>query len=186
MYQFTFTVDEKDYFDFNIYHAKTVPSIKKIVRGLQIMLPVMLALMLLITYRTMEPRQLGFLVTIYVISSVIWWFLVKPLYTGIMKMMLKLMKKDGRMPFGKNCTIQFGEEVIFEKTEASEMKINYATVEKNMLNRNALYIYISSSQAFIIPFSAFSSDEQKSSFLCFLAEKTGKPVQPFKNGLQNF
>ena len=50
-------------------------------------------------------------------------------------------------------------------------------MERLVLCHGAVYVFYSYVQAFILPESAFSGDEERQALLDFLKEKTRKPVE---------
>jgi len=94
-----------------------------------------------------------------------------------LKTTIKLKKKDGKLPYGKNVLILFDEDFFYETTNEAEMKIKYSSIEKTAIGNSAIYIFIGAMQAFIIPLSVFETEKQKSAFLAFVNSKsvtTGK------------
>ena len=140
---------------------------------MRLKLPINKKVLLLIT--TYENTAMIFTtILLYTIISVIWFFVVKPLFMLVMKLNIKLIKKDGRLPYGKDVLIQFNEDYFIENTNETESKVKYEIIEKIVCGMYAIYIYISSIQAFIVPFSVFENEEQRNEFLEFVNNKVGK------------
>ena len=90
-----------------------------------------------------------------------------------MKKYIELMKKDGKLPYGKETLIRFEEDFFIDTDEINEVKIKYSSIEKIAICAQAIYIYISVQQASIIPLSVFETEEQKAAFLAFIHNKAG-------------
>ena len=172
MYKFSYTLNDTDYLEFNIFHANNSAVYKKQLLVLRLLLPLVLAVLLLVYYTyNRDPLELLIKGIVYAIGSLLWFFVAKSLRTSSIKSNIKAMKKSGKLPFGKNTEIQFGEDDIHDISELSESKIKYSVIEKIAMGKNAIYIYFSSIQAFIIPFSVFENEEQKADFLAFINQK---------------
>ena len=172
MYQFNYSLTDKDYFDFNKYHMCNAPAMKKMITGLRILLIALLFFSLLSSLRNhSDATSLLALIIVYTAVSVAWFFAVKPYLVFLTKINIKLIKKDGKLPYGKNVLINFEEDFFVEATNDTEIKGKYKSVEKIAVAGDAIYIYISAMQAFILPISVFESTAQKNEFLEFINGK---------------
>jgi len=169
MYSFNYNLDDTDYLEFNKFHFNTSQAHKKMTLITRLMVPVALIIFFLLSLTNYETgTELLVKGAIYIVGSVIWFCVVKPLSILSIKMNMNAMKKSGKLPYGRNVQIQFDEEVIHEITEIAESKMKYSNIEKIVEVDRALYIYYAATQAFIIPISVFESEEQKNEFLRFL------------------
>ena len=87
------------------------------------------------------------------------------------KRAIKSVKKDGKLPYGSDVLINFGEELIFEIADGNELKIKYKNLGKVAVGSRAIYIYHNITQAFTVPFSAFETESQRDEFLEFINYK---------------
>jgi hypothetical protein len=78
----------------------------------------------------------------------------------VLKRNIKSFKKSAKLPYGQNVTIHFDEDSFTETTVETETKVKYSSVEKIAFSNIALYIYVSSVQAFIIPYCVFENEGQ--------------------------
>jgi hypothetical protein len=63
---------------------------------------------------------------------------------------------------------------FIENTDPNTLsQIKYSAIERIENGHGLFYIYISALQAYIVPESAFSDEEQKKTFFNILSEKTG-------------
>ena len=174
MYQFKYTLNDNDYFEFNKYHLSNAPVNKKGLIVLRIMIPVIYILFLLLSLIDVENfNEYVFIgqAVVCIIVSLAWFFLVKPLYTFLLKINIKLMKKYGKLPYGKDVLICFDEEFLIETTEKSESKIKYTSIERIVGANSAIYIYLNAVQAVIVPLSAFESEKIRDDFWDFIHYK---------------
>ena len=109
---------------------------------------------------------------IFAISSFIWIWCYKYFIIVFLKFYIKMLKKNGKMPYSNISTMQFFEEHFEEITPNSKSDIKYSAILKvDTSENNDMYIYINSIAAYIIPFRAFKSLKEQEEFLCFIKEK---------------
>ncbi len=174
MYKFEYSLTDSDYIKFNIFHTFNSKSGKKNMLTLRLIVPVILFFILFIPLINKENRDIIFFsstIFIYLVSSIICFFLAKHFQIYFIKKMVKRIKKDGKLPYGKNNLIKFDQNFIYEVNDKIETKTKYTVLENIMVDDNAIYIYFSAIQAYIIPFRVFENDEQKEAFLEFINDK---------------
>jgi hypothetical protein len=172
MYQFTNSVTEEDYLAFNEYHLLHSAQGKKALMTFRILTPV-LSLLAIVIFWIANVSQELLIAEIIALSlvSIIMAFFSKNMLLKTIKNNLKRLKKDGKLPFSKETVITFDEERLHEKSIDAESSINYSSIEKIGEGDQAIYIYFSALQAFILPYRSFESDEQRHEFLSFLNTK---------------
>jgi len=111
---------------------------------------------------------------LYVIFYVILWIAMKPLTEFILKVQIEMVKKEGKLPYDRDITMEFYKDYFVEITNETENKTNYTKIEKIIIGDNAIYIFVSAMQSYIIPFSVFKSEKQRSKFEFFIKNKTKK------------
>jgi len=99
---------------------------------------------------------------------------MKPLSEFILKVQIEMAKKEGKLPYDREITMEFYEDYFIEITKETENKTKYTKIEKIIIGDNAIYIFVSAMQSFIIPFSVFKSEKQRSKFEFFIKNKTKK------------
>jgi len=73
-------------------------------------------------------------------------------------------------------SFKYDDDCIIEKAVKTQTSIQYDAIEKIVCSDQAIYVYFSAIQAFVIPFRTFESDEHKNDFLVFLKEKSTKTL----------
>lgn len=176
MYRFEYTLSDKDFADFNEYHLKNDSTTKK---TLKIIKPIPFAVAIIIFVVNFIKEGVTFismlLPCIVLIAAIIW--LIKFDDRVIKKTVKKAIddqKKSGKMAYSPNGTVTFTEDMIIDKTETIEQRVNYSEVIKIANTDNALYVYITPVAASILPKSLFKSDNELNEFLSFLNEKCEK------------
>lgn len=181
LYQFKYLLDDNDYLEFNKFHMYNSLSNKKAIIALRLAVPILMTINLLLfqkSYQKLETLVIS--IIIIAVFSIIWALLVKPLLLLVLKANIKMLKKDGKLPYGKDVLMEFGEQNFIETTKETETKTNYSQIEKITLGNTAIYIYINSIQAYIIPFSVFTGDESKEAFLTFINQKAAINIEKIK------
>ena len=171
MYTFEFQLDEKDYVEFN--RTFQISELKRVIKPWHMILFTAVALTSLFLGITGSGSIPIILVILACLMAALLLIIVFWKYTIIwyIKFNIKHMKKRGKLPFGKNVRTEFDEESFMEISELAESKVAYDNVERILEDSNAIYIFISSIQAFILPHRIFESEQQKADFLAFINGK---------------
>ena len=74
-----------------------------------------------------------------------------------------------RIPYSPESVIEFTDTMIIEHTDTTDTRLMYKDIEKICQTEDALYIFIDSSRAFLIPYADLGSDTQK--VIDFVKEK---------------
>lgn len=177
MFEFQYVVSEKDYWEFNKYYIRKnkLNLIAEIIFG-AILLSGFLKIVIKTAVKENYIKDYGMfafvmLVALTALAFVLMFFAFRGLEVAILKLSILMMKKNGKLPFGKNVYMRFDEDIVTEITELGESKFPYKTLEKVEKGKNAIYVYISQVQAFIIPYTVFSSQKQHDDFIEYIKNK---------------
>ena len=176
MYSFFYRISEEDYFEFNKHVLFGSKRFKPMLLLTKIILPVILALMLVFSI-IMGEKSVGVIIAeavIYTAIAVLWVLFFEKIYLIPLKRLLKKMKNDGKLPYSTSGTLLFDEDNFTDKSILQTLTVDYAAVEKIDVNKGYVYIFNTSQTGFILPESSFDSEDQRSGFLKFLEDKTGK------------
>lgn len=77
------------------------------------------------------------------------------------KRTLKMLKKDGKLPYSQHYTVDFLDDEYIETTENSVSHIKYGDVNKVIYSDDALYLFIDAQRATAILYSCLGEDKQK-------------------------
>lgn len=172
MYEFKITLNDNDYLLFNQYHLLNSPTGKKTVMLLKFFIPFICILFVVKFYIEKADFQLILIEAILMsMISIIWIGYSKKILLKSVKKYIKKIKKDGRLPYSNEAILKFDDESIYEITPNTESNTKYSLVEKIAVTENAIYIYFSSVQAYIVPVTAFSEEMEKLKFLEFINSK---------------
>lgn len=164
---------------FNQYHVIHSQTGKKAILSTKFLYLILTALVILVFYVTADNFETFlFKAAAMAIVAAIGIIFTKKLILGSVKRQIKNLKKSGRLPYSTSSIVIFEAEDIQEITQTSESKTSYCLVEKIILANNAVYIYFSVAQAFIIPDRYFETMQEKQSLLQLLKQKTNLDAQP--------
>jgi len=170
-YQFEYKLTEQDYLNFNEFHFFNSPANKAGIyfwRWSIFWIFIVLSVLLASTSRfVFSGISLGVsLVYVFGLNRYYKWRIRSGILHG---------KKYEKLPYPENALLQFGEDAIIEVTPGIEMKIKYTALTKIATNcstsRDCIYIYHNATQAFLIPFSVFEGEQQRTKFLEFINSK---------------
>lgn len=172
IYQFKYLLHDSDYMEFNKFHLRNSPLFQKAIIIFRLIVPILLLLYLVVleeSYKNLDDLVLSILITAFL--SIAWGLIVKPLFLLGVKITIKLEKKSGKLPYGKEMQIEFYESFLIDTTEDIVTSVNYTGIKRIGVSDTAMYLYISAIQAFVIPISVFKSEEERERFLTFINNK---------------
>lgn len=173
MYEFNIALGEDDYLLFNKYHFLNSAIGKKNLMTFKIIIPLICYTFVFLSNIFNSDIQLVLIETIVMtILTILWIGNSKKILLNSMRKNIRKMKKVGKLPYNKDLILKFTDDIILEITPNSEYKTKYSVIEKIAVAEDAIYIYFSSVQAFIIPISVFSDENEKKKFLDFIMSKT--------------
>lgn len=171
MYHFRYTLDEQDYFAFNKYHLFNSPTNKKNLLANRLVVPIMFVLCgLFIGTIVKEPFLSYYFYIAFGIVAICWLIFFKTIMKKQIKRNMKRMKKRGKLPYQRDITISFEDDVIVEITENGESKVKYSALERVITTEKAIYIYINAMQAILLPCAVFSDEKERDDFIVFISK----------------
>jgi len=170
MFDFTYTLNDEDYFEFNKYHTYNSKMNRKRTMRTRFLIPAIyivcaLALGSMISYPIVSYIIFGTISLYYLVFF-------NQIIDRRIKRGMKRIKKAGKLPIQNNIRIIFDENGITEKTEIHESKCVYSCIESIDIGKKAMYLYTGAVQAFVIPNSVFKDASEKESFKQFIESKT--------------
>ena len=172
MYKFTFVLTDEDYFEFNKHQVLTSPSGKKNLAAYRLLLPLVMFIILLGFVVAKADTTLIVIELIWiVIMSILWLIFSKTLYMRALKKRIGALAKEGRLPYDKETTLTFDDEIMTEVTPEKETKTKYSMIERITTTDKAIYIHLGSVQAYIIPLKVFSDAAEIDRFIQFIKTK---------------
>lgn len=179
MFQFTFTLDEQDYFRFNEYHAFVSLTSKKAMQAVRLLVPGILLLVWLakMLFSAQEPIDLLVGGAVYLLCSVLWIVLFKRYYRQMIRLQIRRMKKRSTLPVQVTNTLVFQQQDFLDIAEGSYSTVQYSKLQRVAVTQGDVYFYLNTMHAVILPFHAFQSDKQRADFLLFLQSRIHAPFE---------
>ena len=176
MFEFDYTITEKDYWDFNQYHTLHSPAGKKTLLVLSFIIPVLLLIQIVVDVLKGYAEYIIGVAVIYAVFSGIWALLLRPMMLIGVRLNMVLLKKNGKLPYDSQINLRFEENFIYEKAQLTETKMSYEKLEQIAVGKKGVYLYHTVMSAFLIPNSVFTNAAQKHDFLQFIHQKTNLPI----------
>ena len=178
MFEFQYRVTEEEYLRFNRDCALHSGSWQRAIKSRRLN-PIIYSACLVLIAVLYELWLIAAIVAAAAIPvCLIAWLNAK---SGILRRcdraVLQKIKSGSRLYPAAPGTLTFTEERIHDENPDLITTCPYHTVERLILCRGAVYVFFSAMQAFILPESAFSGDEERKALLNFLKEKTQKAVE---------
>ena len=177
-YQFEYKLTEQDYWDFNEFYLNNSNAIKiKFLdaffgrRWLSGSFTLLLAVFMLLLGRVAP------FIVMLALAAMCFYGINRFGINISIAIMKSRIKKDGKLPFGRNCTLRFDDDCFVSVADEVETKMKYAIIEKILCSHDTAYIFINAAQAEIIPFSVFEDENQRVAFLEFVSAKAGVVTQ---------
>ncbi len=169
MFEFSFTLDEKDYLEFSLHNQYHLP-----VNNMQVQLTRFVPPLLFMALAFLLASASGDSVYYYVyaVLSLAWILLYKKYVNWNIRYKIRQIKKAGKLPFSREAVVfRCLEDCLIEETATTETKTGYAHIERVLEGDAAVYLYVSALSSFIIPNRAFADDGEKKRLVDFVRSK---------------
>ena len=160
-----YTLTSEDYIAFNLYHSQHSQSLRKMI-AVQRILPALVFIVFGLFLASWFQMPFLFALSIYSILALIW-ILYYPHYfkRTLRKRVSKMLnEKDNRTLLGDYVMI-LGPEGFESKSNSQETKIEWSGIQSLEVTKDYIFLYNSSISAFILPSSAFHSEEERETFI---------------------
>ena len=170
-----YIVTEGAYLDFNVYHFERSESVRKLIWRYRILIPAVWSLLAVgfsVARYYVSGRVLITYPAFFIALAALWYFLYPFFYWRSFKKRLKALVTEG---FGSEAIGDVTLELLGDHLRGERggmvSEIAYSNIEKLVEHNEHLYIYISSSGAFIVPLIAFDDKTPYRAFRNNLEEK---------------
>lgn len=167
--QFTYTLNEQDYLDFNLFHLYKTPANKKDLLLSRILTPVAFMLVAFLFSELLDAPALSY--GVFGLLSFVWLVHFRKIKNKEVKASIKHIKKTGKLVNQNEATMLFEEDFFIETSEDTTSKINYSLIERVGVGKAALYLYTGAITSYIIPNRAFQNQAERDALLAFLKTK---------------
>ena len=176
LFQFQVQISEKDYLEYNKFHMFRSPYGRKIMRGMRIAIAIVFGLFMLLSLvggRFSASAWIGALP--YAILLIVFEAILVPFMSSSFKSTLKKMKKTGKMAYSPSSVLAFYDDYLLETTETNQTQQKYSSIERiSIVDQKMMYIHVNNVMAYLLPLSAFASQEEYERFLAFIKTKCDK------------
>ena len=172
-FRFETALTEEDYFAFNRFHMLKSPYGKKTVSNLRVSITVMIIAFMFISVIFGDFSLKSWLCTIPLLILLVLFHVFMPNYlTFILKGQIKQMKKSGKMPYSTESVIEFYDESFSEATAENKTELKYSAIERiSVVRGKSIYLHTNNIMAYIIPMSAFASEDEYAAFMEFIHQR---------------
>ena len=177
MLELRYRIAEEDYLRFNrefMLHSKNG---KRVLWTYRLTAIICSACFVLLAALEGDLRKAVVLAAVLALFCAVMWLNAKKLLLRTCDQSVRLLKKDGKLPYSETDTLTFALDDIREENAQADTTCRYDAIERTVLSHGAVYVFFSAMQAFILPESAFSDDKERQALLDLLKEKTQKPVE---------
>lgn len=163
--ELNYEITEKDYVDFNLFHAKNSKAIQKQITIQRLLVPVIYLLLAVIVSIAMDLPFLLLFIPLLIVS--IGWFFYYPahFYRTVKRNAGKMMKEGKNKGVLGEHTMIFTDEGLREISPKGEMTISWSGIEQFGEAPSGFYLYNSGMSALIIPKRELKNIDAVSSFL---------------------
>lgn len=172
-YRFQVHLTDQDYYDFNAFFMIRSPYGKKQVKMMRITLIAIIALFVLIALVVggFSVSAFAGIIPLLLILLLAQIFLTKYLKISV-KGQLANLKKSGKPGYSPEAVLEFFEDRIVETTPNSRTEQGYFAIERvSIVDHKVIYFHENTVRAYLLPLSAFDSQEQYNRFLGFIQTK---------------
>lgn len=165
--QIEYQITLEDLVDFNLYHYKNSPAMRRSILSMKMAFAVTIILIAPLILYFLD--EISFLISVPVLAvlafiSAFIWPLPRVIERSIEKQAVKLYAEGKKDATGKH-TMTLTPDGIIETGEHGEQRIKWGGVEKITVNEKYIFIYISSIQAFIVPRTSFDDEFSFQAFI---------------------
>ena len=174
----TVKLTEEDYFACSLFTSIRNLKQNKSLHNSAIIVLVCGVILMALNILDLYSGSLRYLGVGFVTYGVLMLGFQKQLQKPAIKQQIKSLKKQGKLPYEPEYTMEFGEDSLREISHTQITELSYTALEQICVIPNkVVYIYKTPITAYIIPMSAFTSVEECHALLRFLqSKKPGLPV----------
>ena len=172
-YIFDIFLSEEDYLDFNIFHMTRTAYGKKHQRMLRVMVAAIFAAAILtnLLVEDVSPVYVAYAVILGILGLLMTVFYGK--FSGFtMKLVIRNMKKTGKMPFSPESRLGFTDEGILEITPEGRLEKRWESMERLCIREGKVwYLFMNNTAAFILPVEQLRAQTDEAEFRKYLESK---------------
>lgn len=167
--EINYEITERDYILFNQYYMMNSDTGKKMRTVVKTVLPIALLCLCAAVGIRNGSSIVGALLGLF--FALLFVALTDRIFLWSTKFSVKMMKKTRELPYPQVGKYIFCEDRVTDVNAKGEQTVFYAAIKKACCTVDAVYIFIESNQAFIVPYRLFPDANAKNDFIAFLRTK---------------
>ncbi len=172
-FKFDAIMNDEDYINFNVFYQTMTPEGKRGIKRTRIRLIIVSLLMCIIVFSlSQSPGATAYVFSVLLIYFIVFCLRKKQNAVSVTKRSLKISRESGRQLYSQHSVMEFFDDYFVESANGIRTEIMYSVIKSiKISNGRYLYIDINNSGIYILPFKAFSSNEECTAFIDFLRTK---------------
>ena len=173
-FSFDVKFGDEEYLEFNKYHLFYSKPNRKVLKTRRILYLVVTLIYAFLTVLCLKYELTSYCVACIIVTVL---FLLECIFAKqrlavMLKRTIKRMKKNGKLPYTAESTVEFYDDKFISRSENKTEEMPYSVIENICDNTNcAIYIYTDVQSAKIIPYKCFRDDSEREDFLNFIKQK---------------
>ncbi|NMA82660.1 MAG: YcxB family protein [Epulopiscium sp.] len=160
-----YEISKEDYIQFNMFHVKHSPTVQRTLFIQRYIISLVFLVVPFVMHWTAQA-PLKIAIPIFFITYVLWVIMYpKHFMKNIKKNTAKMIDEGKDESLLGSQELWVTEDGIVKKTDVGEVKTSWKAVQKVTWDESILYIYVGVMSAYIIPFRAFKTEEEKEKFI---------------------
>lgn len=164
-----YTLTERAYLEFNLYHISTAATQRKIFKLWRYLPAALLFCFCSYLAATAPDRSNAPVLLLVAVAGAAFWILYYPI--GWRKRILKTVRwlaPKERNDFLGDYSIELCPDALHEESPSRSSDIAYSQISRIIHHRNQIYIYTDTMTASVVPYSAFTDEAERENFLRLL------------------
>lgn len=163
-----YQLTEEDYIEFNLHHMSVSKAYKRAIFSQRCIFFLLLLMLTFLFSRTSELHWSVWAVLFGIMYVFFILFFPKRLKKLTENRIKKMLREGDNSDFLGPQFLEITEAGISKKSNSSEKKNGWDSVQKVEESKNLILIYVSSLSAYMIPKKVFENEEKKNEFLAMI------------------
>lgn len=172
-YRLNVELTEEQYLDYNVYQNWDSPHGRQLVRRARVLLIAFTVLLLVLGMWRGQFTLESFLwqVPMLLVSVLVQLLINRRWMRRALKGQMRTMKKKGKLGFDPSSVMEFYDDLFTERTAEKFTECTYLSIERiTVIKNQMLYLHHNTVGAYLIPRTAFDTDEDFAQFTAFIRE----------------
>lgn len=170
-----YTVNEEDYFQYNMYAYDHNPAVKKRIFTTRLLFGAALLLFTASIFLSFSDGRWSWYLIPWVFCALLIVFIRRINRAVTVWSFRKRIRTGLGAEFLGESTLELTEDTINMHRKKGDSQMGYDALIRIAQGQYGLYVYCGSMTAILLPLSAFRDEEEKQEFLRLLQSRSGKP-----------